>query len=95
METTTHSPNLNDDKRIPNELESAMVRLADTVRTLHIIGYRIRNGLSSDQLPDPVLRDYDYIGSTSRIDCNRDHIVKGLYNAKQKPRKRASYEPYL
>ena len=83
------------DERIPNELESAMVRLADTVRTLDVIAYRIRNGLSSDQFPDPVLRDYDYIGSTNRIDCNRDHIVKGLYNAKQKPRKRASYEPYL
>ena len=59
---------MNDDKRIPNELESAMVRLADTVRTLHVIGYRIRNGLSSDQLPDPVLRDYDILGSTNRTD---------------------------
>ena len=76
-------------------LKRSMVRLADTVRTLHRIAHRIRNGLSSDQFPDPVLRDYDYIGSTNRIDCNRDHIVKGLYNAKQKPRKRASYEPYL
>ncbi len=76
-------------------LKRSMVHLADTVRTLHRIAHRIRNGLSSDQFPDPVLRDYDYIGSTNRIDCNRDHIVKGLYNAKQKPRKRASYEPYL
>ena len=76
-------------------LKRSMVHLADTVRTLHRIAHRIRNGLSPDQFPDPVLRDYDYIGSTDRIDCNRDHIVKGLYNAKQKPRKRASYEPYL
>ena len=76
-------------------LKRSMVHLADTVRTLHRIAHRIRNGLSSDQFPDPVLRDYDYIGSTDRIDNDRDHIVKGLYNAKQKPRKRASYEPYL
>jgi len=55
-------------ERIPNELESAMVRLADTVRTLDVIAYRIRNGLSSDQLPDPVLRDYDILGSTIRTD---------------------------
>jgi len=86
---------MNDDYEYPDSLKSSMVRLADTVRTLHIIGYRIRNGLSSDQLPDPVLRDYDILGSTNRIDSNRDHIIKGLYNAKQKPRKRASYEPYL
>ena len=86
---------MNDDKRIPNELESAMVRLADTVRTLDVIAYRIRNGLSSTEFPDPVLRDYDHIGSTDRSDCNRDHIIKGIYNAKIKPRKRASYEPYL
>ena len=59
---------MNDDQRIPNELESAMVRLADTVRTLDVIAYRIRNGLSSDQFPDPVLRDYDILGSTNRID---------------------------
>ena len=84
-----------DHNTTPDHLKRSMVRLADTVRILHVIGHRIRNGLSSDQLPDPVLRDYDYIGSTNRIDCNRDHIVKGLYNAKQKPRKRASYEPYL
>ena len=86
---------MNDDYKYPDSLKSSMVRLADTVRTLHIIGYRIRNGLSSDQLPDPVFRDYDILGSTNRIDSNRDHIIKGLYNAKQKPRKRASYEPYL
>ena len=59
---------MNDDKRIPNELESAMGRLADTVRTLDVIAYRIRNGLSSDQFPDPVLRDYDILGSTNRTD---------------------------
>ena len=59
---------MNDDQRIPNELESAMVRLADTVRTLDGIAYRIRNGLSSDQFPDPVLRDYDILGSTNRTD---------------------------
>ena len=59
---------MNDDKRIPNELESAMVRLADTVRTLDVIAYRIRNGLSSDQFPDPLLRDYDILGSTNRTD---------------------------
>ena len=86
---------MNHDDKYPDTLKRSMVRLADTVRTLDVIAYRIRNGLSSNQFPDPVLRDYDYIGSTNRIDCNRDHIVKGLYNAKQKPRKRASYEPYL
>ena len=86
---------MNDDKRIPNELESAMVRLADTVRTLDVIAYRIRNGLSSDQFPDPVLRDYDYVGQSCGSNHDRDHIVKGLYNAKIQPRKRASYEPYL
>ena len=82
-------------ERIPNELESRMVRLADTVRTIHVIAHRIRNGLSSDQFPDPVLRDYDYVGQSSRSNHDRDHIVNGLYNAKIKPRKRASYEPYL
>ena len=55
-------------QRIPNELKSAMVRLADTVRIIDVIGYRIRNGLSSDQFPDPVLRDYDILGSTVRTD---------------------------
>ena len=59
---------MNDDQRIPNELESAMVRLADTGRTLDVIAYRIRNGLASDQFPDPVLRDYDILGSTNRTD---------------------------
>ena len=84
-------------------LKRSMVHLADTVRTLHRIGHRIRNGLSPDQFPDPVFRDYDIIGSTDRSNSNRDnplnepqdHIIYGLYNAKQKPRKRASYEPYL
>ena len=52
--------------KYPDPLKRSMVRLADTVRTIHIIGYRIRNGLSTDQFPDPVLRDYDYIGSTIR-----------------------------
>ena len=59
---------MNDDDKYPDPLKRSMVRLADTVRTLHIIGYRIRTGLSSDQLPDPVLRDYDIIGSTIRTD---------------------------
>ena len=59
---------MNDDYESPDPLKRSMVRLADTVRTLHIIGHRIRNGLSSDQLPDPVLRDYDIIGSTIRTD---------------------------
>ena len=84
----------------PDPLKRSMVRLADTVRTLHRIAHRIRNGLSPDQFPDPVFRDYDYVGSTDRV--NRygdnpvtDHIVNGLYNAKCKPRKRASYAPYL
>ena len=84
----------------PDNLKRSMVRLADTVRTLHFIGHRIRHGLSSTEFPDPVLRDYDHIGSTDRSDSNRahpvkDHIIYGLYNAKIKPRKRASYEPYL
>ena len=83
------------DNTTPDNLKRSMVRLADTVRILHVIGHRIRHGLSSDQLADPVLRDYDYVGSTDRSDCNRDHIVNGLYNAKIKPRKRASYVPYL
>ena len=88
-----------------DSLKRSMVRLADTVRTVYVIGHRIRNGLSSDQFPDPVLRDYDYVGSTDRSDCNRDntlttinhkdHIVNGLYNAKIPPRKKALYEPYL
>ena len=77
-----------------------MVRLADTVRTLSVIGTRVRNGLSSDELPDPVLRDYDIIGSTIRSNNDRDnpvkdHTIYGLYNVKIRPRKRASYEPYL
>ena len=76
-------------------LKRSMVHLADTVRTLHRIAHRIRNGLSPDQFPDPVLRDYDYVGESDRIDCDRDHIIKGLYNAKCKPRKRRAYEPYL
>ena len=94
-----------DDNTTPDKLKRSMVRLADTVRTVYVIGHRIRNGLSSDQLPDPVLRDYDHIGSTDRSDSNGahpvndehyvNHITKGLYNAKIKPRKRASYEPYL
>ena len=78
-----------------DSLQRSMVRLADTVRTLHRIAHRVRNGLSSDEFPDPVFRDYDIVGSTDRIDSNRDHIIKGLYNVKIKPRKRASYEPYL
>ena len=85
----------NDDNTTPDNLKRSMVRLADTVRTLHFIGHRIRHGLSSTEFADPVLRDYDHIGSTDRSDCNRDHIIKGIYNAKIKPRKRASYEPYL
>ena len=84
-----------DTTRSHDSLKSSMVRLADTVRTLHVIGTRVRNGISSDELPDPVFRDYDIVGSTDRIDSNRDHIIKGIYNAKIKPRKRASYEPYL
>ena len=55
-------------RTIPNPLKSAMVRLADTVRTLDVIATRVRNGLSSDQFPDPVLRDHDYVGESSRID---------------------------
>ena len=51
-----------------DSLKRSMVRLADTVRTLDVIAYRIRNGLSSDQFPDPVLRDYDILGSTIRSD---------------------------
>ena len=85
----------NDDNTTPDNLKRSMVRLADTVRTLHFIVHRIRNGLSSTEFPDPVLRDYDHIGSTDRSDCNRDHIIKGIYNAKIRPRKKASYEPYL
>ena len=88
------------DNTFPNSLQRSMVRLADTVRTLHRIAHRVRNGLSPDEFPDPVLRDYDIVGSTDRIDSNRDNTVKdhtiyGLYNVKIKPRKRASYEPYL
>ena len=86
---------MNDDYTTPNPLQHSMVHLADTVRTLYVIGHRIRNGLSSDQFPDPVFRDYDILGSTAGSNNDRNHIVKGLYNAKQKPRKRASYEPYL
>ena len=85
----------NDDNTTPDNLKRSMVRLADTVRTLHFIGHRIRHGLSSTEFPDPVLRDYDHIGSTDGTHSDRDHIIKGIYNAKIKPRKRASYEPYL
>ena len=83
------------DNTTPDNLKRSMVRLADTVRTVYVIGHRIRNGLSSDQFPDPVLRDYDHIGESDRSNSNRDHIIKGLYNAKIKPRKRAPYVPYL
>ena len=86
---------MTNDNTNPDKLKSSMVRLADTVRLIHVIGTRIRNGISSDELADPVFRDYDIVGSTDRIDSNRDHIIKGLYNVKIKPRKRASYEPYL
>ena len=83
------------DNTTPDNLKRSMVRLADTVRTVYIIGHRIRNGLSSDQFPDPVLRDYDHIGSTDRVNRYGNHIVNGIYNAKIRPRKRASYVPYL
>lgn len=59
---------MKNDDSYPNSLQRSMVRLADTVRTLHRIAHRIRNGLSSDQFPDPVLRDYDIAGSTVRTD---------------------------
>ena len=90
---------MNDD-RIPNPLQRSMVRLADTVRTLYVIGARVKHGLSTDQLPDPVFRDYDYVGESDRANSNRnnplkDHTIYGLYNQKIKPRKRANYEPYL
>ena len=64
------SEELTNDNSSTDPLKSSMVRLADTVRLLHIIGTRVRNGLSSDQLPDPVLRHYDVIGSTDRIDSD-------------------------
>ena len=101
----TNDPNIH---QSIDPLKRSMVRLADTVRTLHRIAHRVRNGLSSDEFPDPVFRDYDIVGSTDRIDSNRDntltsdhiiegndHVTKGLYNVKIRPRKRASYEPYL
>ena len=65
---TPMSEELTNDTITPDPLKSSMVRLADTVRLLNVIGTRIRNGLSSDQLPDPVLRHYDVIGSTSGSD---------------------------
>ena len=88
------------DHSTPDPLKRSMVHLADTVRTLHVIGTRIRTGLSSTKLPDPVFRDYDYVGSTHGSNNDRDnpvkdHIIYGLYNQKIKPRKRASYSPYL
>ena len=83
------------DHSTPDPLKRSMVRLADTVRSLHVIGYRIRNGLSTDQLPDPVFRDHDYVGQSHRVDSNRDHIINGLYNPKCKPRIRRPYVPYL
>ena len=83
------------DHSTPDLLKRSMVRLADTVRTLRVIHTRVSHGLSSTELPDPVFRDYDYIGESDRSHSNRDHIVKGIYNAKIKPRKRANYEPYL
>ena len=53
---------------LPDPLERSMVRLADTCRLVYVIGHRIRNGLSSTEFPDPVLRDYDHIGSTDGSD---------------------------
>ena len=64
----TSNKSMRNDDKYPDTLKRSMVRLADTVRTIHVIGYRIRNGLSTNQFPDPVLRDYDIIGSTVRSD---------------------------
>ena len=51
-----------------SDLKSRLVYLADTLRTFDVIATRIRTGLSSDQLPDPVFRHYDHIGSTDGTD---------------------------
>ena len=53
---------------LPDPLERSMVRLADTCRLVYVIGHRIRNGLSSNEFPDPVLRHYDHIGSNDGSD---------------------------
>ena len=59
------NPNANTvPEQLLDPLERSMVRLADTCRLVYVIGHRIRNGLSSTEFPDPVLRDYDHIGST-------------------------------
>ena len=47
-----------------SDLKSRLVYLADTLRTFDVIATRIRTGLSSDQLPDPVFRHHDIVGST-------------------------------
>ena len=47
-----------------SDLKSRLVYLADTLRTFDVIATRIRTGLSSDQLPNPVFRHHDIVGST-------------------------------
>ena len=47
-----------------SDLKSRLVYLADTLRTFDVIATRIRSGLSSDELPDPVFRHHDIVGST-------------------------------
>ena len=64
----------------PDPLQRSMVRLADTCRLVYVIGHRIRNGLSSTEFPDPVLRDYDHIGSTDGSDNGGTHSVSSSDN---------------
>lgn len=56
-DTNTSNTNLSD-------LKSRLVYLADTLRTFDVIATRIRTGLSSDELPNPVFRHHDIVGST-------------------------------
>ena len=73
------NPNAN---TVPDSLERSMVRLADTLRTFDVIATRIRNGLSSTEFPDPVLRDYDHIGSTDGSDNDWNTAMIDTRNAR-------------
>ena len=51
-----------------SDLKSRLVYLADTLRTFDVIATRIRTGLSSDELPNPVFRHHDIVGGTDGTD---------------------------
>ena len=63
-----------------SDLKSRLVYLADTLRTFDVIATRIRTGLSSDQLPNPVFRHHDIVGSTDGSDNDWDTPVRTNYD---------------